>query len=103
VFNTLTEKALYDIIEINLSGLKKRLGQHFDFTITDEVKDLLIKDGYDEKYGARPLRRSITKLIENTLVDVILKGVKPGSTVHADVVDGKVAYEIKELKTKNKK
>ena len=94
IFNNLTKDDLYKIIEINLIDLKNRLAKHFQFTLTDSVKDLLIKDGYDEKYGARPLKRSISKLIENKLIDTMLKGVKPGSIVQADVVEGEIDFTI---------
>ena len=90
----MTKDDLYKIIEINLIDLKNRLAKHFQFTLTDSVKDLLIKDGYDEKYGARPLKRSISKLIENKLIDTMLKGVKPGSIVQADVVEGEIDFTI---------
>ncbi len=94
VFNMLDKDSLYKIIDIYLKALQERMTQYFDFTVKDSVKDLIIKHGYNEAYGARPLRRAITKLVENTLVDVILKGVKKGKTVVADVENDKIVYEM---------
>lgn len=94
VFNSLGKKDLYDIIELQISSLKKRLSEHFELIIPDEVKDLLIEDGYDERFGARPLKRSIAKLIENSLVDLILQGIETNSVLTAKVENKQVAYTI---------
>ncbi len=54
---------------------------------------LLVEDGFDPQYGARPLRRSIQRLVENTLSEKILAGtIKNGDTVKIDEEDGKLVF-----------
>ena len=61
------------------------------FEFTKECKDFLIDKGYDEKYGARPLRRAVEKYLEDSLAEAILSGeIKPGELIKVSVEkDGK--------------
>jgi len=61
-------------------------------TVTDRFKDLLVQEGYNPSYGARPLRRAIMRLLEDSLAEEILTGkVREGACVQVDVDDdGKV-------------
>ena len=62
--------------------------------INDDVKALIVKEGYEPKFGARPLRRAVQKLIENPLSNLIIEGkFKAGDRVDAKVVDGKIVFE----------
>jgi ATP-dependent Clp protease ATP-binding subunit ClpA len=73
-----------------IEGLKTRLlaERGIEFELGDSAWDLLIKHGYDPKYGARPMRRTIERLIENPISEEILLGhFTPGSTVTA-IADG---------------
>jgi ATP-dependent Clp protease ATP-binding subunit ClpA len=64
------------------------------FVVTDPVKDYLAKKGYDPKYGARPLRKTIQRLIEDPLSDLILAGRLTGKTgVSADLKDEKIEFD----------
>ena len=60
--------------------------------VTDKFKDRLVEEGYNPSYGARPLRRAIMRLLEDSLAEEILSGrIKDGSTAVVDVgEDGKI-------------
>ena len=62
--------------------------------VSDEVRDLLLREGFDEEYGARPLRRTIQTYVDDTLADALLNGVvAPGQVAYLVLHDGKVAVE----------
>jgi ATP-dependent Clp protease ATP-binding subunit ClpC len=69
--------------------------------ITKAAKNHLIEKGYDEKYGARPLRRTIQREIEDPLANEILKGVfKEGSKAIVDCEEGKIVFKGGQKKKK---
>ncbi|MBQ7206749.1 MAG: ATP-dependent Clp protease ATP-binding subunit [Lentisphaeria bacterium] len=75
VFNKLDRASLLRIIDIELEKLKKRLaGRELDLEITDAVKEFLLGKGFEPEFGARPLRRSIERYIEDPLAEELLKG-----------------------------
>jgi len=74
VFNSLKEDEVYQIVEIELSKLLKRITKlGYNITITKGVKDYIASVGFDEKYGARPIKRAIQEKIEDLLSEEILK------------------------------
>jgi ATP-dependent Clp protease ATP-binding subunit ClpC len=81
VFQNLGKEQIHQIIDLNLQELVDRL-QHnnIGFEITQEAKDFLAEEGFDEKYGARPLRRQIQKYIEDPLSEEILLGNLPANS-----------------------
>lgn len=75
VFNTLGEKELFEIIDLELDKVKKRLAaRNLEIIISDDVKKFLISKGNLPEFGARPLRRSVERYIEDELAEEILKG-----------------------------
>jgi ATP-dependent Clp protease ATP-binding subunit ClpC len=94
VFHPLAEDELKQIAGLIIADLEKQVvarGLHLE--VTDEVKAKVIKDGYEPKYGARPLRRAVQHLLENPLSNEIIAGkFKDGDTVIAAVVDGKITF-----------
>ncbi|MBH52946.1 MAG: NDP-hexose 4-ketoreductase [Opitutaceae bacterium] len=75
VFRSLTKEDLVKIVDIELAGVITRLESHEIFlNVSKEAKDYLIDKGYDEKYGARPLRRAVERYIEDPLAEAILRG-----------------------------
>jgi ATP-dependent Clp protease ATP-binding subunit ClpC len=59
--------------------------------VTEEAKDILLEEGFNEEYGARPLRRAIQKLVEDQLSDGLLEGkFTSGDTVLVDATEGKI-------------
>ncbi|WP_438483520.1 ATP-dependent Clp protease ATP-binding subunit [Oleiharenicola lentus] len=83
VFRPLNKDDLLKIVEIEASKVIKRLAArnlHLEFS--PESKTLLIEKGYDEKYGARPLRRAVEHYLEDPLAEALLRGeVKEGDTI----------------------
>ena len=93
-FHKLTKEDTAEIAEIMLNGLKKRLkAMLIDFELTDNAMDLLLKEGHDEEYGARPLKRVIQKRIEDRLAEEILEGkVLEGAFVLIDEENGNFVF-----------
>ncbi len=87
IFNSLTKEQIGEIVEIQLKELKKRLFQlNLTLTVKESAKKRLIEEGYDITYGARPLKRTIQKLIENPLSLEILQGkFQAGNGIVVDV------------------
>jgi len=91
VFHSLTREHLRLILEVMVQEMQKQLAeQKIGLEVSKEAREALIEQGYDEKYGARPLRRTLQKLVEDPLSVDILKGrFKTGATVMVDCKDGK--------------
>lgn len=95
VFHSLEEEDLYKIVELMLNVVKERL-KHLQININfnDEIKKHLAKAGLNTNYGARPLRREITRSVEDVLSEEILKGnVNKGDNVNAFMIDGKIVFK----------
>ena len=70
------------------------MGIHITFQ--DSVAELLAKEGFDPTYGARPLRRAVVRMVEDTFSTEMLEGhVKPGDAVEARAENGKIVFEKK--------
>lgn len=91
VFKPLEQKDLRQIVDILLKDLTKRLGEKgvaMDWTMAAD--DVLVQEGTDFAYGARPLKRAIQKLVEDPISEMLLSGdVKDGNTIHVDSLDKK--------------
>lgn len=91
VFKTLEQKDLRQIVDILLKDLTKRLsekGVALDWTTAAD--DVLVEEGTDFAYGARPLKRAIQKLVEDPIAEMLLSNsVKEGNTIHVDSLDKK--------------
>ena len=93
VFRQLTKPEVKEIADLMLNEFFKRmLDKNIVLSVTDRFKDLLVQEGYNPSYGARPLRRAIMRLLEDSLAEEILTGkVREGASVQVDVDDdGKV-------------
>ncbi|MBP3740633.1 MAG: ATP-dependent Clp protease ATP-binding subunit, partial [Bacteroidales bacterium] len=95
-FNSLKREDIHKIIDIELKGLFGRIEQMgFGVEMDEKAKDFLVKKGWDEQYGARPLRRAIQRYVEDDLADEIIKAViLPGDTIHITADDSKVLFEV---------
>lgn len=81
-FKPLTKPELRQIIDLMLKDIVDKLKERgANFVITDSARELILEDGYDAKYGARPLKRSIQKLIEDKLSMLSIKGLIKNNTV----------------------
>lgn len=75
VFNPLKEKEVSQIVEIELLKLTKRLEEmNYDISFSDSVKEFISQVGFDEKYGARPIKRAIQEKIEDLISEEVLRG-----------------------------
>jgi len=99
VFHALGKSELYQIVDLLLDQVRARLSeQRIELVISDEVRDLLLREGFDEEYGARPLRRTIQTYVDDTLADALLNGgLAPGKAAHLVLHDGKVTVEAQEV------
>jgi ATP-dependent Clp protease ATP-binding subunit ClpB len=94
VFHALTRDQMRMIIDIQLRSLMKRLeDRKIRVELTDAVKDLLIAEGYDPTYGARPLKRAIQREVLDPLAMRVLQGdFKEGDVIFVDAVGGEVQF-----------
>ncbi|MBL0307608.1 MAG: ATP-dependent Clp protease ATP-binding subunit [Chitinophagaceae bacterium] len=87
IFNSLTKENIFNIIDILMKGVMKRLANlGFSLELTEAAKTFLADKGYDSQFGARPLHRAIQKYLEDPLAEEILNmNVKAGDILIADV------------------
>lgn len=92
VFHELSKEEIKQIIDIMTGKLNEKLAsQDIEILLLDSAKEVLIKEGYDNTLGARPMRRAIQKLIEDPLSEAIIEGkIQPGNKVVVDASDGKL-------------
>jgi ATP-dependent Clp protease ATP-binding subunit ClpC len=83
VFHELSHDEIKQIVDLLMKRVKEQLAeQDIDIILSGDAKEVLMKEGYDPMYGARPLRRAIQKLIEDPLSEKVLaKEYSPGSTI----------------------
>src|SRR5882724_10491488 len=96
VFRALTEEQLVDITQLLLDRLERRLrAQHIELEFTQEAVRLLAREGYDPEFGARPLARTIQRLVENELSRMVLSGeVEPGDKVQVEADGDKLKFDV---------
>jgi ATP-dependent Clp protease ATP-binding subunit ClpC len=96
VFRALTDDQLADITKLLVDRLSRRLrAQRVEVEFTDEAVRMLAKEGFDPEFGARPLRRTIQRRVENELSRMVLGGaVEPGDKVIVDVSDDDLDFQI---------
>ncbi|MBR5474433.1 MAG: ATP-dependent Clp protease ATP-binding subunit, partial [Lachnospiraceae bacterium] len=97
VFHQLNKDHMKVIVEIMLKEINRRTESQLSIklNVDDSAKDFLIDKGYDEKYGARPLRRTIQNEIEDSLAEAILdKKIHTGDMVNVTCVDGKLDFSV---------
>ena len=74
IFRKLTKDHIKEIAELEIQKLRDRVrSKGFKIRVSSKVKDFIIEKGYDEKFGARPLRRAVEKHLEDTLAEAILE------------------------------
>jgi ATP-dependent Clp protease ATP-binding subunit ClpB len=94
VFHPLSREHMRDIADIQLAYLRKRLAeQDLGMEIDEAAYELIVEEGYDPVYGARPLKRVLQKRLENPLANRLLRGdYKPGSTIRVTGKDGDIRF-----------
>jgi ATP-dependent Clp protease ATP-binding subunit ClpC len=105
IFNSLDRKDIHKIIDIELERLYKRIyGLGYDINLSDAAKDFIAEKGFDEKFGARPLKRAIQKYVEDPLAEEIINSnLKEGDTINLGFKKDKEEITIKIVKGKKQK
>jgi ATP-dependent Clp protease ATP-binding subunit ClpC len=90
-FDQLDIEAIKKIIDVELSGLYKRISDlGYTIHLSDEAKQFVAEKGYDVQFGARPLKRAIQTYIEDGISELIVNGdLKNGDTIYINKVEGK--------------
>ena len=81
-----------------LNTVAKRTNEQMAIRLTagNDVKDFLVEKGYDEKYGARPLKRTIQSMVEDKLAESVLEGkVREGDSVKIQLKDGQLKFSAR--------
>jgi ATP-dependent Clp protease ATP-binding subunit ClpC len=104
MFNSLKREDIHKIIDIELGHLYKRINElGYDLKLTDEAKDFLGEKGYDEKFGARPLKRAIQKFIEDPMAEEIInQALEEGDKLVVGLNKDRTDVTIKVTKGKKK-
>jgi ATP-dependent Clp protease ATP-binding subunit ClpB len=104
IFHTLNKGLLMEIVGIQVDRMKRYLqDKNITLEITDGTKSYLAEIGYDQLYGARPLKRAIQKEVLSPLASKLLEGTfREGDVVVADVKEDKLVFRKKRVKGKDK-
>jgi ATP-dependent Clp protease ATP-binding subunit ClpA len=96
IFHSLSMEDLRRIVDIQLARFANRLKRReIAMHVTESAKQLLISEGIDTKYGARPIKRAIQRLLEAPLARKILAGhYLPGSTANIDAQNGQFVFDV---------
>ena len=96
-FNRLTEENFAGIADIMLNELRQSLqGRGLEFTWTDAAKNYIVRNAYSATYGARNLRRTIQKELEDPISELIIESFEtPIIGIHADAIDEKIIVKTK--------
>jgi len=98
VFRSMTKPDLIQILELEIAKVTGRLkNKNILLTLDEKAKEFLVGKGYDPQYGARPMRRSVERYLEDPLAEELLKGnIKAGDLVEVSVNDGKLVFHVAE-------
>lgn len=97
VFHSLNMGHMIEIVDLMIKELNKRLDrQELSLEVTEEAKRKIVEDGFDEKFGARPLRRTILKYLEDEISEGLLDGrFAPGDELIAEIKEGSIVTSKK--------
>ena len=96
IFNRLSEDNVMGILVNECKELNQTLKEvgEYDLRITKSAREIILKQGYDPKFGARPLKRSLERLVENPIAEMILKGkLTEGDIIKVKGVKGQIKIE----------
>ena len=95
-YKPLQKEQISKILDLLIKDLEKRLeDKHINLELTDKAKEYLIDNGYDEVYGARPLKRFVTKKLETLIAENILNGsISPMDKIIVDLQDNKLCIKV---------
>jgi len=97
IFHPLEKEHIKRIVDLQFANLKKRLAERrIDVELTDAARELLVREGYDPFYGARPLKRTIQRMVLDPLAVKVLEGeFKEGDTVIVSAENGRITFSRK--------
>ena len=102
MFNALDKDNIKGIVEVELEKLLDRMkGLGYSLRITDKAKNFIAEKGYDKQFGARPLKRTIQRFIEDEIAEKIVLGeVREGDTISVDYADKdeKLTFLVSKIK-----
>ncbi len=98
VFHALSRQQVKEIVDLEIKRVEEQLrSRGMGIELTEPAKDLLAEKGYDPAMGARPLRRTIQRLVEDQLSEKVLwKEFRPGQTVIVDAKDGEIVFTARD-------
>jgi len=101
IFHRLGRKHIKQIVDLQFEALKQRLAdRNIDVQLSEEAKELLVKEGYDPAYGARPLKRTIQRMVLDPLaIQVLEGGFREGDSVLVDAKDSSIIFRNHESVT----
>tara|TARA_B110000046_G_C12908695_1_gene361873 strand:- start:486 stop:1019 length:534 start_codon:yes stop_codon:yes gene_type:complete len=102
MFKSLGRKEIHSIIDIELASLYARiLSLGYNISLTEKAKEFIVDQGYDEKFGARPLKRAIQKYVEDPLAEEIIKAsFSEGEVITLDLNEAKDGLDVIKKKPK---
>ena len=98
IFSNLTKTEIKDIVRNMLSNVQQRLNESkINILVSEAVIDYFVEKGYNEEYGARPLRRLIQRELENELSTKMIKGeIREGTIISIDLKNEKLEFKVKQ-------
>ena len=105
MFKSLSREDIHQIIDIEMEKLYGRIRDlGYEIAVSESAKDFIVDKGYDEKFGARPLKRAIQKYVEDPLAEEIVKSnLKEGDSINIDLEKGASELLVNIEKGKGKK
>ncbi len=96
VFRKLGEAEIRKIVDLQFTALKRRLAERrIDVVLSDDAREILVQEGYDPAYGARPLRRTIQRLVLDPLAVKVLEGTfRDGDVIEVNVQDAELVFGV---------
>ena len=103
VFRSLGREDLTLILDLELAKVETRLAQRdIHFKLDESARELLLEKGHDPTYGARPMRRSVEKYLEDPMAEEIIRGdLREGGTINISAKDDKLVFNQKQAKAKD--
>lgn len=100
VFHSLRMEEMYSIVDLLLNRVRVQLTeQQIELIVPPTAKDFLIDKGFDSQYGARPLRRTIQRMVEDPLAEGLLQGkFHPGDLIEANIINDELTLQVRNRK-----
>lgn len=106
VFHALSKEDIKQIVQVMLQGIIKRCKTQMELNVKTDTAliDFIAEKGFDEKYGARPLRRAIQTYVEDKMAEAMLEGkIAPGDTVSLSTKEKEIKLSVRKKRVSSKK